>query len=237
MNTFEEAIEHHFPGSVDEADYVKRSLTLLEPHGFTADNTIACVGTCRDELCLPLKGHVLDVWGEAFNFSSLGGLLTLGRTGFHAAHAHSPVDGGRTRHVYFCMPHIGIGPKGEVGSYLRPGMERMSTACGALVAVHKELSSGSLNLSLDMLDIEQSLLKNRMVRMLTWGEMPDLGSFTKLMEQAIKEDLEQEIVQTCDTDKTDYAVFTGVQIHGPDGHYVCPRTSYAVVSGERVDVF
>lgn len=109
MPSFQESLAHHFPGAVTEAAMVARSLEVLATHGFTADNAIACVGVCRDELCRSLVWTVREAWGEAFNFSSLGGMLTLGTAGFTAAHYHAPIVDGRERYVYFVMPHIEIG--------------------------------------------------------------------------------------------------------------------------------
>jgi hypothetical protein len=42
--SFEDIVRSHFLGSYEEDAFVKRSaLTLLQDHGFTADNTLACV--------------------------------------------------------------------------------------------------------------------------------------------------------------------------------------------------
>jgi hypothetical protein len=52
--------------------------------------------------------------------------------------------------------------------------------------------------------------------------------------EAILSDLERMIAFTVETEKADYAVLTGVQIHGPDeSNYVWPATLYAVVGGEQ----
>ena len=42
--TIPEVISKHFDGAMHEADFVHRSQIALESHGFTAYNTIACVG-------------------------------------------------------------------------------------------------------------------------------------------------------------------------------------------------
>ena len=55
-------------------------------------------------------------------------------------------------------------------------------------------------------------------------------ALTKLAQQVILEELERMLQLTFDTSKSDYAVLTGVQIHGQDSEdYVWPRTMYAVV--------
>jgi hypothetical protein len=181
-----------------------------------------------------LRTALREIWGEAFNFASLGGFLTLGRTGFVALHSHAPTGYDRRRHLYVCMPHIGIGTDGKLGACERPGLPGVSKACGALIAFHGELMSGELDLTLAMHDIEQSLLKTRLVKILEWGAKPDLGNMTKVAELAIRSDLEREIAATVDTNEVDYAVFTGVQIHAPGGqNFVWPNVSYAVIGGKR----
>lgn len=232
--SFEAALDEHFPGTLPQADYIDRSHRALEKHGFREDNSIACVGVCRDEICRPLVLGVWNTWGEAFNFSSLAGMLNLGRTGFGAAHAHAPLVEGRERYVYVQMPHIGIGPGGEIGQCQRIGQPGTSVACGALAAFRSELETGSVDATLDPDDLEQSLLKQRLIKRLPWGSKPDLVTVTKLAGEIILADLEHMIELTVDRDKADYAVLTGVQIHGPDNApFVWPGKSYAVVGAER----
>jgi hypothetical protein len=60
----------------------------------------------------------------------LGGLPFTGSTGFGAFAAHVPTDG--NLFIVFA-PHVGIGPDGEVGKYLRDGQSSLSTACGAAI--------------------------------------------------------------------------------------------------------
>jgi hypothetical protein len=220
-----------------ETDFVQRTQVALELHGFAAHNTIACVGVCRDELCHTFVDEINVAWGEAFNFSSLAGMLFLGRTGFGAAHDHAPVDGGRERYLYAAMPHIGIGPGGELGVCHRPGRPGPSSACGALVAFLGELERGHVDTEMDPDDVEQGLLKARLVSRLHPGTTPSLLELTHVAREAILADLERLIGLTVETAKADYAVLSGVQIHGPDENsYVWPATLYAVVGGERCEL-
>ena len=105
---FQRALDAYFPNAISEAVFVSSSYDSLELQGFNNANTIACVGVCRDEITNSLLEKLQKVWGEAFNFSSLGGMLFLGKTGFTAAQHHAPVDGGRERYVYFALAHIAI---------------------------------------------------------------------------------------------------------------------------------
>lgn len=231
---FEEAMMTYFPGTISESEFVQQTHRLLADYGFTGETTIASVGVCRDELTRSLLDEVQALWGEPFTFSSLAGMVFLGKTGFLAAAHHSPNMDGKERYLYMVMPHIGIGANGEAGLCYRPGRKKPSSACGALVAFRKELMSGQVNLQTDLLDLEQSLLKQRLISKLTYGDVPSLVTLTKIAHDAILEDLEQMIALIADTDVCDIAVLTGIQIHGADGqNYVCPGTLYVVVNGEK----
>jgi hypothetical protein len=82
--------------------------------------------------------------------------------------------------------------------------------------------------------LEQSLLKQRLFSKLGLGEIPDLITLTKITQHIIKEDLERMIQLAVDPNTTNYAVFTGVQIHGPaHKDWIWVETSYVVVDGIR----
>lgn len=232
--TFEDAVQTHFPGALDESHFVARSLQVLEPLGFTPENTLALVGVCRDELCRTLRGEVQQTWGEAFDITSLAGMVNCGRTGLRAAHNHAPVDGGKERYLYVVMPHIGIGLQGELGHSRRIGRPGLSTACGALSGFIQELEAGRVDTTLHWDDVEQSLLRKRLVGRIPWGAKPDLAELTHLAERIAREELEELIAYDVDPGSADYAVFTGVQIHGVEGEQRSwVREPYAMVNGQR----
>jgi hypothetical protein len=235
--TFEATLNAHFPGALPEADFIERSHRALLPLGFTGPSSIACVGVCRDELTQSLIKTVSDTWGEPFSFSGLAGMLFLGKTGFSAAYQHAPLEGGRERYVHFVLPHIGIGRNGEVGQCFRSGRTEPSSACGALLAFQSELASGRLDLRLDPYDVEQSLLKHRLLRRVRYGDVPDLVSLTRITYEVLVADLEEMIAQVVDTGRSDYAVLSGIQIHGPDNRdFVWPGVLYAVVNGKKQEL-
>ncbi|MFQ5612268.1 MAG: hypothetical protein ACE5H9_09070 [Anaerolineae bacterium] len=220
-----------------EADFVRQTYQAMRRYDFNAENTIACVGLCRDEVTRSLIDGIQETWGEAFNFSSLAGMLFLGKTGFEAAHHHAPLMDGRERYVYFTMPHIAIGPQGEIGLCYRAGRAEASGACGALMAFRQEMAGGKLSLELDPFDLEQSLLKQSLFRKIEYGQVPDLVTLTRFARDVILEDLEQMVALTVDAGHSDYAIFSGVQIHGPEGkNYVAPGVMVAVVGGKREDI-
>jgi hypothetical protein len=234
---FRQTLDAHFPDTIPEADFVRSSYASLYLHGFSDENTIACVGVCRDEITRSLLDQIQNVWGEAFNFSSLGGMLFLGKTGFLAAHHHAPVDGGRERYVYFAMAHIAIDEDGAIGICYRPGRPDPSGACGALIAFRQEMLDGDLSLELDLDDIEQSLLKHRLFRKISYGDLPDLMTLTKIAYRVILEDLEHLVELTLDTSVSDYAILSGIQIHGPNREqYTWPGVMYVVINGQREEM-
>lgn len=235
--TFHETLATLYPGAIPEPEYFQRTTALLADLGFGSDNTIACVGVCRDEITRPFVDHVHRAWGEAFNFSSLAGMLVLGKTGFSAALHHAPTTASIRRYVFFAMPHIGIDSEGQVGVCVRPGQHEPSGACGALLAFQRELQGRQIHLELDPDDLEQSLLKQRLFRRIPYGDIPDLASLTRIMHETIVEDLERGISLTVDHNSCAYAVMTGIQIHGPDDQdWIWPATSYALVFGVRQSV-
>jgi hypothetical protein len=228
-------LAREFPGAIDAKHFVDRTVEMLTPHGFDADNTLGCVGLCRDELTRPLVDHVVQAWGEAFDFSSLGAFPTLGRTGFAAARSHAPTIHGRDRLLILSMPHIGIDRDGRLGWSNRPGQTEATTACGAIAAVINECATGPVNQELDVLDPEQSLLRRRLCQLLPDQDLVGLGiaELTRVIRKAGLDDLER-LIADADMERYDYAVFSGVQLHTPDGELVWLADAYVVVSGSRI---
>jgi len=238
MASFELVMAQHFPGALLEADFVEQaSRLLMQERGFSTDNTLACVGVCRDELGSTLPHAVQARWGWTFSLSTLAGLLFLGRTGFAAARRHAPIENGRERYVFFVAPHIGIGAGGEVGVCSRIGRPGTSQACGALCAFLGELEAGRLQLATDPGDIEHSLLKQRLLRELPFGRLPGLIDLTRAARRAIFDDLETLIGETLDPEENDWAVLSGIQVHGPGNQpWFWPGECYVKVRGQRQEI-
>lgn len=220
MSDFQSVLDQHFPGSLPMKDYLQQTYDILINHGFDDDSTFACVATCRDEIAMPLLEETDRVWGEVFNFSSLAGPLTMGKTGFAAATSHAPVIDGLEKYVFIAMPHIALSAKGEIGKCYREGREHASIACGALKAVVSEMESGHIHLQMDMDDIEQSILKSKIFEKIKYGDKPNLLEITKLTHEIVIDDMER-LIEVSDKDPFDYAFLTGILIHGPnDTNYV-----------------
>jgi hypothetical protein len=235
--SWQTSMTREFPEAVPQDRFVAQSYEKMHRHGFRAENTIAFASVCRDEATLSLVDDIEKTWGEVFIFSSLGGMLTLGKTGFLAAQQHAPIEDGRERYAYYALPHIAIDAQGEFGVYYRPGREKASHACGALMAFQHELESRSLQLALDPDDIEQSVLKRHLLGKLRYGDVPNLLSLTRIAHEVILEELERMIRLTVDLTHSDYGLFTGIQIHTPDGrHFVWPGAAYVVMGGKQLNL-
>ena len=235
--SWEVPMTREFPEAVPQDRFIAHSYEELYRHGFRAENTIAFASVCRDEVTLSLVEDIERAWGEVFMFSSLGGMLTLGKTGFRAAQQHAPIEHGRERYAYYALPHIAIDAQGEFGVYFRPGRQKATHACGALVAFQHELATGCLELALDPDDLEQSVLKQHLLRKLRYGDVPDLLSLTRIAHAVILEELERMIRLTVDPTRSDYGLFTGIQIHTPGGrHFVWPGSAYAVLEGKQLNL-
>lgn len=237
---FDEIVRTHFPGALPESAFVRRcALTLIQDHGFTPQNTLPCVGVCRDQLCRPLSDKIRELWSEPFDLSALGGFPTLGRTGLAAARANAPRVGGRARLAFFLLSHLGLGPEGEIGLVERLGLAEPSPACGALVALLREGSAASRPPAPeDWGDSELSLLRRHLARAGALEPGADLLQVTKAAHRVGLAALEALIGDALDKRRDDYAVVAGVQIHGPGSSgLVWPGASYIVVGGRRAEIW
>lgn len=251
-------IAANFPNAMEHESFIRACARELQNLGFTQDNCIAIVNTCRDEVCRPLVSFIDKEFGHSFNISGLGGLITCGKTGLKAGMSHSPEhpcdsDGKlRERYVFFAFPHISIGESGMEGSLLRRGRGKPSSACGALIAVKNSVTKDS-NLDDDSYpadDFEFAALKRKVVAKPACQDAGDNGpsliAVTKAALEVITEDLEDLIAKTVDPSMADYAVITGVQIHSGNQipgeafriertvDYIAPIRMYAVIRGEKV---
>lgn len=239
-----DAISRAFAAMIPEQEFVEETYRQLNPLGFKKENTIPCVSLCRDELTSPLLDIIDVTWRESqavsksssFIMSSLAGMLFLGDTGITAAIDHAPRDEkGIERFVFYAFPHIGFNEKGEVGKLKRYGIPVDSACCGALIGFHNELQQGHLKMETNLNDIEQSLLKQRLLKNININqELPDLITLTKLAHETVLSDLEGLIHRNIEQKPRvcEYAVITGVHIHAPLGNFLWPGKCYAVTLGE-----
>ena len=69
------------------------------------------------------------------------------------------------------------------------------------------------------------------------SDLPDLVTLTKIAYEVILEDLEHLVDETVDTSVSDYAILSGIQIHGPErAQYIWPGAMYVVKNGIREQI-
>ena len=150
------------------------------------------MSTCRDEVCRSFTEKLDEKWGEPhFSISSLAGMVFCGKTGFGAGMAHSPIVGGKERYVFWVGPHIAYGTTGCVGEIYRPGRDRISHACGALLALQKQIVGGKLSMELNPVDTEMSLLRQSILSKLQYGQQPNLVGITYVAHDVILDQVRQ----------------------------------------------
>jgi hypothetical protein len=216
--TLARQIRDEFPGAVPAEEFVAAWREACLVAGFDADTALLAVGVCRDEVCFPFVAQLEAVWGPAFQLGSLGGLLTVGRTGIAAVASHAPREPGEpVRYVLVAAAHIGVDDAGSFG-YLRREHQDVSTrTCGALMAFRDELLTNRLRLGYDPVDPEMSLLRQRVLTALVYGDIPEPVELTQIVAGAIDEDLRALLdwVQGASVPEREVqtAVVTGVLIH------------------------
>jgi Limiting CO2-inducible proteins B/C beta carbonyic anhydrases len=239
---FHETLNTYFPGAVPMNKYMRKTFQSLSAYDFSDENTMSMIAVCRDEIAEALFIEVIRYWGKTFNCCSLAGFVMMGKTGLAAATDHTPIVDGIRRFTFYAMPHVAISRYGEIGKVYRDGVNKVSHACGALETVVDELACGHLKLEMDMQDIEQTIIRQKILSTITYGDKPNLIEVTKLASRIISNDVEN-LLNTLDRKVFKYAVMTGIQIHGPLGsHWIYPQDFYVVGSDlpggkESIEVF
>ncbi|HEV2346828.1 MAG TPA: hypothetical protein VGS97_22190 [Actinocrinis sp.] len=218
--SFTATLARDFPSAIPANQFVHSTQDSLQPHGVHRGSALALIATCRDELAFGLTAELQRAWGPAFDMAGLAGLLTLGRTGIAAARGHAPLVNGRRTFVLFGLTHVGVDDAGTIGNCERPGVPGVSRTCGALMALHDELTGDDTHTSdypyLDKYDPEQSRLRERITPRISGR--PDLLTITRITRDLIDLDTDAVIkVLRDDEVPADVAVFTGIHIHGPRG--------------------
>ncbi len=226
-----------FPVTVPDTEYLTQMAAQLNGLGFSKENTLPCVGICRDEITTPFAGKVSEIWGDHFDFGGLGGLMIAGKTGFGAASHHAPTTFDKQRFLFISMAHVGITAEFEVGKFKRCGQDHQDNACGALVAFTGELNSGKVDENVYGNDVEMGFLKRRLLKILPAGKQYDLLQVTQAAHDAAKADIEAFAAEALDPKTTDWALFTGIQLHMPQGEFIAPRSGSAMIDGKMQDLF
>ena len=221
-------VQAAFRGALTVEDFVARWRAALGADGFDADDALLIVAVCRDELCEPFVVLLERDWGPAFHAGSLAGLLTLGRTGIGAAARHAPEEPGQPlRYVVVAAAHIGMDATGGFGSFRRSHQDVPSGTCGALMAFRGELVGSRLRLGFDPVDPEMSLLRERLLPALPYGEIPDPVVLTQLVAEVIDADLRELLGWFTSVAPGGHevrtAVVTGILVHTEAGDWFQPQ--------------
>ncbi|MCU0263221.1 MAG: hypothetical protein MUF09_06035 [Candidatus Nanopelagicales bacterium] len=238
--TLARQIRDEFPGAMPATDFVDRWREQCLVAGFDPGSALLAVGACRDEVCFPFVAALESVWGPAFQLGSLGGLMTIGRTGIGAVASHAPgASGEPRRYVVLACTHIGVDDSGAFGYLRRAQQDRSSRTCGALMAFRDELLTSRLHLGYDPVDPEMSLLRQRMLTALVYGEIPEPVEMAEVAAAVIAHDLRELLGWIGQDSAADgefqAAVVTGVLIHTSTGDWFQahePRI-HSSVTGDR----
>ena len=213
-----------FPGAVPAADFVARWQAACAAQGFDEGTSLLVVAVCRDELCEPFVGQLEAAFGAGFHAGSMGGLLTIGRTGMMAAAHHAPDGPGQPlRYVVVAAAHIGMAEGGEFGHVRRAHQSELSRSCGALMTFHDELLTGRLRLGFDPEDPEMSLLRQKLLSAIDYGDVPDPVALTRIVAAVIDEDLRALLTwftaQLAPQREASVALVTGVLVNTVGGDW------------------
>lgn len=221
--------------AVPLADYLDGVASALAPWDFAPERTFAAVSICRDELTQHLITAVTHRWDHPFSLGGLGGLPSLGRTGWGACLSHVPGRGGRGHLLVLGLPHVGVDPEGNLGASLRRHQDEPTPTCGALGALFASLGTspggddhgsnpalateGAEGAEEDgtvpIGDAEAARLR-RLVTAELDGPPEDLLALTRAAALAVHREMWQELEALEPWTEMDVAVFTGIQVHLPD---------------------
>jgi hypothetical protein len=226
-----------YPHAREVAALLDWTRQVLAPYGFTPDQSLPLVSVCRDELMFDFVDTVTSGWGHSFDLSSLAGLPLLGRSGLAAALGHAPDAGGRHRLVVLAFPHIGVDGEGGVGTVHRPGVPGITTACGAVDIARRALVDGVSGVVLDPHDVEESLLVQRLRRVLGDGVVPDMPHVTELVRRCAVDEMRLLLTGlSTPAVAVDFALFSGVVVHGDHADRVTLDSAEVTIDGHVVDL-
>jgi len=211
-----QVLQKTFPGCVPERLLVDHMSTVLESHGFGPAHSINMVSTCRDEICSSLMKSIDERFGKpSFDISSLAGMVFCGRTGFKAAMTHAPSSNrdSKERYVFWVAPHMAFSGENAPGEVWRPGQEKISHACGALLAVQESIRTGKLGLRFDEDDLEMSFLKQEAMNYIEYGSVPSLVNLTYAIHQCISDRVRHTAADAVNLERADYVIISGIQVH------------------------
>jgi hypothetical protein len=228
-------LRSRFPDALPLGTYLDRVATALDPYGFRPDSTLAAVSICRDEMTQHLLGGVAERWERPFSLGGLGGMPSLGRTGWRACLSHVPDTGGRGHLLVFGLPHLGLDEDGNVGQTLRRNQRQPTATCGAMVSLLEVVKRGEEDTLPPGLDDHEAHRLLRFVQDETGSVPLEIIELTERAAQAVEAEMWAELDALEAWKDMDVAVFSGVQIHVPErSDHIWPTgASVKGADGER----
>ena len=236
----------HFPGAMSSKDVLQRFRKVVEPRGYTDDNTLFAQSVCPDEINHE-EGDITDLFtkycGEVFHMGGLAGIPFTGKVGFGAFSHHVP-DGGHC--AVLLAPHIGIDLEGNFGAHSREGQTHAGSCCGAAVGayVHCRSKKPMPDLAVDPEFYQFNFIVNQvnqnMGEVVGETENDKQSSLARLMHRIGSDLLEKCISVDFGNDKSTLVVLTGIQINMPkpfDDFFLPMQFFIMKKDGTREDVF
>ena len=154
MNDYFEQIKEDFGdwGQLKTiGDFNKEFKNKLSEHNFGKDNSRLVFSVCPDDLnrlqeIESIESFLTQKYNGEFHLGGLGSYPIGGITGITAASHHPPdnVKNGERKHgnlIFFISPHVGIIENNGFlyGKIIRPGQEKLTTSCGAMMGFLDQL--------------------------------------------------------------------------------------------------
>ena len=240
---------HHFPGAMSSQEVLQAFQKVVEPRGYTPDNTLFAQSICPDEVNHE-PGDITDLFtqycGEVFHMGGLAGIPFTGKVGFGAFCHHVPENNGHA--AILLAPHIGMNEQGQLGCYVRKGQSHAGACCGAAVGAwqHCHAAKPVPDLAVEPESYQFNFIINQVAQ-----HMPEItqAGTTESAQQAalahVMHRMGSDMLKKCvhtdfGSDKSTLVVLTGIQINMPDpfSDFFLPLEFFIVKKdGTKEDVF
>ena len=198
------------PLDVDE--FISTISEKLESSGFRADNSRLAFSVCPDDLNRldsrkTIERALVKQYDGEFHLGSLGAYPIAGKTGIVAASHHAPAiieqDGSAEGNlIIFASAHVGFQPDdgGLFGKVKRPGQEKITTCCGAMMGFLRRLKESKST------SIFNSNIENRIdiAREVFFSELA--SNFTPELTRLLS--IKEENRQVIELSKINYALIS-----------------------------
>jgi hypothetical protein len=235
-----------FPGAMTSKDVLEGFKKVVEPRGYTDDNTLFAQSVCPDEVNHE-DGDIPDLFfkylGEQFMLGGLSGWPFTGSVGFGAFSHHVP-DDGHCSILY--APHIGLDNDGKFGSYSRDFQSHNGACCGAAVGAYKYCMECEVDPNKPItpegfqFDYIVSQVNKHKKEIVGNTENEKQASLIRLIHRLGHDMLKRCVGVDYGSEKSTLVVLTGIQINMPRPFedFFLPIDFYILKkNGEKEDVF